>query len=345
MSLTVAAVVPVRNRKDKTLRFLQEFAKQTYPHICTIVVDSNSTDGTQDEIISSFPQVTLLHADDECYWTAATNIGIQRALQLKCDYILTINDDAFVMDHYVGTLVGIAQKHNLPILGSRVDYLTNPGLIWSLGAYSVWGTKHLFQLRYNQNWEDDLPASVEQNEAFEVEALAGNGVLIHRSVFDQIGLYNYHFLPHYHADSELIMLAKSLGIQPFVTPTAIVYNDCPSPFQSPRKSDDLELPNSLWKDFYFNFFHKRSHLFLPPTIYVIAKYCPNHQKIPTFLKAVIIYPVYFLLASILNKKFGINPHQIKARVKKALKSTIHWPNRLLGLRMVIEENTWQTKKR
>jgi len=344
MSLTVAAVVPVRNRKDKTLRFLKEFAKQTYPHICTIVVDSNSTDGTQDEIISSFPQVTLLHADDECYWTAATNIGIKRALQLKCDYILTINDDAYVMENYVEKLVGIAQKHNLPILGSRVDYLTNPGLIWSLGAYSVWGTKHLFQLRYNQTWEDDLPAGVEQSETFEVEALAGNGVLIHRSVFEQIGLYNHRSLPHYHADSELIMRAKSRGIQPFVTPAAIVYNDCPSPLQS-VPDDDIKSLTSPWTDFAFNFFHKRSHLFLPPTIYVIAKYCPTQKKIPTFLKAVIIYPLYFLLDSILNKKFGINRRQIKAWVKKAVKSTIHWPNRLLGLRMVIEENTWQTKKR
>lgn len=342
MSPTVTAVIPTRNRCEKTRRFLQEFTQQTYPNLKIIVVDANSTDGTPDIIVTNFPDITLLHANDECYWTASTNIGIRQALQDSCDFILTINDDTYLLKDYLEKLVAAAQKHQSLILGSRVDFLTRPGLIWSLGAYSRWGTKHLFQLHYNDTWEDDLPTSISQSEIIAVEALAGNGVLIHRSVFEQIGLYNERYLPHYHADSELTMRAKSCGIQPFVTPLAIVYNDFPLPI---KKEDRITLPSESFPlaDFWFSFFHKKSHLFLPPTIYVIWKYCPNHKKLPTFLLTAIVYPVFFLVASILNKYWGINRRTFTAFVKKVGKSTVYLPNRVLTL-IGQGIGTWQLKK-
>ncbi|MFN5965715.1 MAG: glycosyltransferase family 2 protein, partial [Pseudanabaena sp.] len=60
------------------------------------------------------------------------------------------------------------------------------------------------------------------SEIIQVDALAGNGVLISRQVFTQIGLYNEKFLPHYHADSEMTMRAHSRGIKVFVSPAIIL---------------------------------------------------------------------------------------------------------------------------
>ena len=50
----------------------------------------------------------------------------------------------------------------------------------------------------------------------------GNGSLFHRTVFEQIGLYDDRWTPHYHGDSELTMRAERAGIARWVSPAPLV---------------------------------------------------------------------------------------------------------------------------
>lgn len=266
----VVAVTPVRNRQEKTARFLNCISKQTYPNLHVVIVDANSTDGTQDMILSTFPKVTLIHVGDESYWTASTNRGIEFALNNQADYILTINDDSYIEEDFITQLVEVATRHQTPILGCRIEHMAHPGLIWSLGAYSRWGTQDILQLAYSSMWIDDLPRQLIEQEILEVEALAGNGVLIHQSIFNKIGLYNEVFLPHYHADSEFLMRAKKAGIKAYASVLTVLYND-----QS-YTAEELVPKGNI-------FFKKKSPLFFLPVIYIVFVYCPLKQKLPTLL--------------------------------------------------------------
>ncbi len=306
----VFAVIPIRNRKDKTLRFLKRFIDQTYENLHIVLVDANSTDGTQDVIVSLYPQVTLIDVDDECYWTASTNKGIEYSLNNQADFILTINDDSYVDINYVRDLVGLAIKYDTDILGSRIDYMDHPGLIWSLGSYSNWGTKNILQLSYNKCWIDNLPHSIADQEVIKVEALAGNGVLIKKTVFKKIGLYNEKFLPHYHADSELIMRAVKNSIQPFASTNVVVYNDCVDFFGKPQYSwkQALTYPIRYAKDF----FVKRNHVYFIPIIYITLTYCPLVKKIPTLIS------FFFISLFIPLKEVTL----IRTRIKRFLSRNI-----------------------
>ena len=264
----VFAVIPVRNRKDKTLRFLEQFIQQKYNDLHIVLVDANSTDGTQDSIIIDYPQVKLIHVDDECYWTGSTNRGIEYALANQADFILTINDDSYVGIDYISDLVNLALKYNTEILGSRIDYMDNPGFIWSLGAYCNWGTRNILQLSYSQLWIDDLPPEIQEKEVVEVRSLAGNGVLINKSVFNKIGLYNEKFLPHYHADSEFIMRAIKNKISAYASTKIVVYNDF---------SID---PESL--KYESSFFLKRSPCFLLACFIYSGSLLPTTQENQNF---------------------------------------------------------------
>ena len=186
----VTAVIPTRDRKDKLFRFLEKFSKQTYPNLQIIVVDSNSTDGTRKEIINLFPQVNLICVSDREYWSGATNAGVKRALQDGCEYVLTINDDSIVSLNHVERMVEITQKHQILILGNCINYLSSPQLIWALGTSNHWGTTSFLSLNYHNTEFDNLPTNVKNMELIQVDALAGNGVLIHRNVFEKIALYN-----------------------------------------------------------------------------------------------------------------------------------------------------------
>ncbi|MEO0827010.1 MAG: glycosyltransferase family 2 protein [Cyanobacteria bacterium J06639_16] len=265
MKPTVAAIIPTRNRRVKTLRFLAALSQQTYSHLQPVVVDSASSDGTPAAVRNNFPDVKVIEVGDRNYWAGATNHGIRYALEHNVEFMLTINDDSVIETDHVERLVALAIRHHLTILGNRIDYLSQPGLIWSLGTQINWNQPKMITLRYQDVSAQALPPALLEQEILPVDALPGNGVLIHRSIFERIGLYNAWLLPHYHSDSELILRARQDGIQAYVAPHIILLND----FSKAQKAVQL---NSL-RGLYRAFCHKKSHLFLPPLIYLFLRYC------------------------------------------------------------------------
>lgn len=266
----VVAVVPTRNRRALTLRFLQQMAAQTYPALAVVIVDAKSSDGTPEAIHQSYPSVVVLAARDRDFWARATNQGVRYALESEADYILTINDDAVIEPDYVDGLVTLAQTHGCPILGSQINYLADRDRVWALGSYTTWGSPDLLRLAYTGQSQAQLPTAVTQSALIAVDALPGNGVLVHQSVYRRIGLYRARLLPHYHADSEFVMRAIAHGIEAYVTPQVIVYND----FTPQQK----QLPLRSLSGLAYSLGHPKSHLYLPAVVYIIVRYCPLAQQ-------------------------------------------------------------------
>jgi GT2 family glycosyltransferase len=271
---TVAAIIPTFNRKDKLCRFLDLILAQTYPNLQIIVVDSSSSDGTANLVQNRFPKVTLVQVSDREYWSGATNAGVKVALDRQVDFVLTINDDAIIEPFHISRLVDLAERHQLSILGNRIDYFTPKDLVWSLGTYSDWGTDRFLKIAYNDIALSDIPAEILDRELIPVDALPGNSVLIRATVFRQVGLYNDRFCPHYHGDSEFIMRAKKAGIEAWLSPRIVSIND----FSNAQK----QLPEAMTvANLKYIFFSPKSHLFMLPIFYLIWQYCPRPQQIST----------------------------------------------------------------
>lgn len=266
---SITAVVPTYNRKEKTLRFVAQFQAQNYPRCCLVIVDASSPDGTAQLIRDQFPQVTILDVPNDYFWTAATNAGVVHALAEGSDFIFTVNDDAILAPTHLADLVELATKQNLQILGNRINYLDPAERIWALGTTTEWGTANFLRLGYTERLLAEVPTHVLAQEILAVDALPGNGVLLHRSVFERIGLYQSWWLPHYHADSELIMRAQKAGIPAYVAPNIVLQND----FHASQKQITPAEENLVAK-LIATFFSRRSHLFLPAILYVLGRYCP-----------------------------------------------------------------------
>ncbi|MDV3351557.1 glycosyltransferase family 2 protein [Leptothoe sp. LEGE 181152] len=262
----VAAVIPTYNRWPKTQRFLAQFSHQTYTNLTVVLVDANSPDDTATKVQQYYPDVVLLRVDNHQYWAGATNTGVRYALAHDYDYIFTINDDAVVPPEHVHRLVVLAQRYNIQLLGNRIDYLDSPGKVWALGTQLTWGTPNFLRLRYHATAVEHLPASIMDQDILPVDTLPGDGVLIHRSVFEQVGLYQAKFLPHYHADSELVLRAKNHGFQAYVAPKIVLQDD----FSADQKKQNFKSLAGLK----YAFFHPRSHLFAPAILYILWRYCP-----------------------------------------------------------------------
>jgi GT2 family glycosyltransferase len=271
----VSVVVPVRNRCPVTLRFLARMTEQTYSNLLIIAVDSCSTDGTIEAIKSSYPRVRVVAALDNDYWAGATNRGVRLALAVGSEWILTINDDALVEFDYVERLLAVASANGCLILGSQINYLANPEIVWSLGAQTRWGSSEFLALRFHGLHHKHLPTQTLANDILPVDALPGNGVLINSQIFKSVGFYNSFALPHYHADSEFVMRAISAGFQAWVTPRVGLLNDF--------SADQKKLPLGSLQGWIWTLSHPKSHLYLPSVIYIYFRYCPLNQKVKTLM--------------------------------------------------------------
>jgi hypothetical protein len=167
----------------------------------------------------------LSEAGDEDYWTGATNKGVKAALNDGCEFILTINDDSVPSVDLLEKLTHATSRSGYLIMGSRVNFFERPSMVWSTGSYNIWGSHKLFQLFDNEIEEEGIQEHLNINHIKETNLMCGNGVLIHRSVFDKIGFYDEVHCPHYHADSEFVMRASKRGIMCGVAYDAVVYND------------------------------------------------------------------------------------------------------------------------
>lgn len=303
--MQLGVVVPTFNRKHKTKRFLECFAKQTYKDFRIYVVDSGSTDGTRD-MLETDPQCRLIKATPNEWWAGATNLGVKQALADGCDVILTINDDAIVKPDYLSSFVEVFEKYDCLILSNRIDYADDPGRIWSLGSYTLWNTPLLFKLRYCGVKASDLPANLKDQGVIPTMTACGDGVLVRKEVYDRIGLYAERGVKFLHGDSEFCLRAQKASIPIYVAPSVVLYNDVYNDDVNPL---DKRPEGGIWRAAAVHFFSIRSYAYLRTVLFIIARYCPWGSKTKTALKF-ILYELFILFNN--RRPTGAEPERSAA---------------------------------
>lgn len=77
-----------------------------------VVVDNGSTDGGPDYIKLNFPSVNLIISNENLGFGKANNVGMQIALENDSDYVFLLNQDAWVDNNTIETLVQYSKKSN-----------------------------------------------------------------------------------------------------------------------------------------------------------------------------------------------------------------------------------------
>jgi GT2 family glycosyltransferase len=231
----VFAVVPAFNRCDKTLNFLRQFQTVRYANKRVVICDDGSTDNTYLNIQMNFPDVTVLRGDGTLWWSGGTNMAIRHALTQGADYILTINDDCHMDPDFLDEMVNVAQQDPRHIVGCRLMFQEDPDKIWSMGTSPIFRGYEIYRLNFwGESW---TRISSQIANPYPVTAMPGNGVLIPRQVFDEVGFYDQTNMPQYHADSDLVMRAARAGYKPVISLNSVLYNHIPTePLVTTRKA-------------------------------------------------------------------------------------------------------------
>jgi N-acetylglucosaminyl-diphospho-decaprenol L-rhamnosyltransferase len=161
-----------------------------------IVVDSASTDGTQERVRQRFPQVRLIELEQNPGYGGALNAGMAVA---GGDYFLVMNADARPLGAGVVRLVEFAEKRpEVGIAGPRLlnaDGTLQPSV---RGFPTRWrlATEYLF-LRWlaprSRLLNSFYGAGFDHRTPREVEFLTGAVLLLRRTAIDEVGMFDTEF--------------------------------------------------------------------------------------------------------------------------------------------------------
>jgi GT2 family glycosyltransferase len=215
-------VIPVFNRITLTQACLQSLHIIKGIEFTIIVVDHGSTDGTSEMINKCFPEVILVKGNDSLWWAGATNLGIEKALNLSTsdkDFILTLNNDLEVEERYLYELLNVYDKNKPCLVGSTSVDIQFPERISFIG-----GKWNKYTAKHQRSVLTLCPyfEVKRKHEFVDADLLPGRGVLIPIKAFKQLGLYDELNFPHYNADDDFSLRCKKNGYKLLVATKAVV---------------------------------------------------------------------------------------------------------------------------
>ncbi|MBI1920697.1 MAG: glycosyltransferase family 2 protein [Geobacter sp.] len=213
----VISVIPVHNGREETLAFLESMRSTTYPDLGIVLVDDGSTDGTADAVAARFPEVTILAGNGNLWWSGATNLGVNEALERGAEFVLTINNDNVVEPGFLEPLVETAQSYPRSLVTSKMYDYSDRDFVFSFGGVINW---YLGEIRDRNSRRDRL----DFDRTSDCDWLHGSSTLIPAAVFAEIGLFDRENCPQYQGDAEFSLRAKRHGWRLLVEPRSVVYN-------------------------------------------------------------------------------------------------------------------------
>ena len=164
----ITAVITTFNRKEMLHNAVNSVINQSYPAAQVIVLDDGSDDGTADMIISEFPQIEYICQPNSGI-SSARNSGIQAA---KYPWIAFLDADDEWLPGKLEEQVSALQKN-------RQFLLCHCDEIWIRHGRRV-NPKNIHRKYGGDIFDKCLPLCV----------ISPSAVLIHHSLFDEIGLFD-----------------------------------------------------------------------------------------------------------------------------------------------------------
>ena len=165
---SISVVIPVFNRKQLIERSINSVISQTYPPNEIIVIDDGSIDGTYDLIKKNYPQVILIHQENKGV-SAARNVGITIA---KGKWIAFLDSD----DEW------FPEK-----LEEQINYLKINN------SYKICHTDEIWirnQVRVNPMKKHKKYGGKIYNKCLPLCVLSPSSIIIHKEIFDDVGLFD-----------------------------------------------------------------------------------------------------------------------------------------------------------
>lgn len=194
---SIAVLLTVFNRKDKTLQCLKRLYNQLPLEdyqVDVYLTDDGCTDGTPETVAEQYPQVNVIHAKGDLFWNRGMWTAWDAAAKAKeYDFYLWLNDDTFVYDNMLKVLTDAAlqTEEKAIVVGATED------------------TQHTSITYGGRLKGGQIPQP--NGKLTEVDYFNGNIVLIPQAVYRVLGNLD-HYFTHSKGDFDYGMRAKKAGV-------------------------------------------------------------------------------------------------------------------------------------
>lgn len=186
--------------------FFRSLEEQTYKDFVLYIIDNNSPDNSLEvaSVLSkavTFRSVILPQKEN---WGVAkgNNIGIQKALEDGCDFILLSNNDIELQKNTIQELINGIYETKSDIIVPKI-YFWKTNVIWAAGGAFCKGSGQTIQ--YGENKTD----SEEYNSIRRIYYAPTCFALIKAGVFNEVGMMDENYFVYYDDTDFMWRLMKS----------------------------------------------------------------------------------------------------------------------------------------
>lgn len=217
MYKSIFAVILNWNNYSDTRACIESLQKSDYPFARIIVIDNGSHDDSVARLLNDYSRNVNIHiiCNKTNYGFArGVNGGIRYALEHEAEFVLLINNDAVIDRACIRQLSLYAESTPMAgILGPRIFYYADPGRICISGTYyNFLKTGGIFH-------EKNKMGTQCSETTVGVNFLTGCVMLVRRSVFEKIGLFDETYF-FYHEDYDFCLRASKAGFKILYVPSA-----------------------------------------------------------------------------------------------------------------------------
>jgi GT2 family glycosyltransferase len=238
----VAVVVLNYNGKVLAEKCLRSVLESPYANKEIILVDNASTDGSGAYLRALFPDVMILENPENLGVAGGRNSGFREAVSRGNDYVLSLDNDAYIDRRLIEELVAVAESDlRIGVLGPKTYSDDGSDRIQCAGG----------RITYTQNVCSERGAGERDRGQYDkiedVDYFPGCGFMARREVFEKLNFVDESFHGYGHEDTDFCFRAARLGYRVVYVSKAVMWHGGSTTIggYSPRKKY-LEAVNSAY---------------------------------------------------------------------------------------------------
>jgi GT2 family glycosyltransferase len=213
---SLVSVITVNFKQTEvTLRMLQQLRKSSWKQLEVILVDNAAESDDTGLFEAAYPGIRVIRSIENRGFAGGNNLGLAVA---KGDYLFLLNNDAFVEEDTIATLVGSLQSQaTLGAVSPKIKYFgTNTIQYAGFSPISrITGRSIAFG-----KWQED---NGQCNRSGQIAYTHGAAMMLTRAAFEQVGdMDESYFL--YYEELDWCERIRKAGFDLFYEPKATVYH-------------------------------------------------------------------------------------------------------------------------